>query len=251
MIAEAKKSTMDTVIELISKNVRNGERRTREAQGVSAKVFSELNGKKYMIKGESNSESIAEIFCYRLAKKLDLNVFNTFYLENKGFFKKDELKIVSVHQWNEDFKILDSDDYEIYSDFERKRESLKKKFKHEIMRMRMFDVIVSNEDRHIGNWGFVGDFEEIGLIDHGLCKPWKCNESRIEDDLTETNYEFNYSRKKDELAVRDFCRDFCELKTTDFYEMIVDLIKYDRTRCLDILNRMCVLQYKFSKDMGF
>lgn len=239
---------MERVVGIIEKNMRTAKRSEdpRELTGVSTKRFATIGGKKYMIKAENNKETIIEVFAYRLGKALGLNVLPVFFIENK--FKDSNFKgvdILSVHEWDKTFQLKEQfDDYD--DSISKTFNQLCKDLHYDVMTMRAFDMIIGNEDRHSGNWGFSKDENDewqLAMIDHGLSYTTKYYDAHYHFTMESYNFDF-----KDKLvydgceATFDIASKFVAIEDEQFKKMLKDLEKYNSTACKSILTRM--LEFK-------
>lgn len=214
-------------------------------KGISAKFFAEIKGVKYMIKGENNKETMLEVVLYKLGRELGLNVLPVFYVENKfPEHISSRVDICSVHKLSEDFQS--------YNDLEDQVDYINKVYKDDILRMRAFDAITSNEDRHGGNWGLVNGLDgQIAMIDHGLSCVLKYSRGKIEiEDIFNTemyNFRMRYHFRKRTQAVLDLVSDFVSIEEAKIWSWIQEFEKYQEQKCEMLLKSILNCQ-KFYKE---
>lgn len=159
--------------------------------GQCQKVFAtDDEGKKVMIKGQPNYNTkgvIAEWFCAWLAERLGMKTNMVTIIDTGEKYKLN--KYCSVHYWMDDFRKLST----IYGDELQEIKKLSKNFS-QLKSMKLFDLIVENDDRHDSNYGYDKE-NDLVIIDHELCSPWNklenYNINRIKEFLNKITIEEN------------------------------------------------------------
>jgi hypothetical protein len=188
------------------------------ANGVNYKHIGTFNGKKVMIKGDDNCESIKEFLCSKLGKHLGINI-NTVSLSCHG----DILglsDIISIHEWEEDFKTVSSMSRHILSYVDDEEQ-----FEKDRLEKRAFDTLVDNDDIHGGNYGVLNG--RLFSIDYGL-SAIASTRSMDEDDLAllATGTRFNTEVVKRLMMLEDEDLDkIWKVDYSNFDDWAVDLIK--------------------------
>lgn len=119
--------------------------------GCNKKVMGWFNGRKVMIKGDSNRETFKEYFSSKLGKLIGLNINEVDVVENNGRFEQLS-ELLSLHYWE--------------NEFVTQAETHVRVSKSEKTTMSFFDSIIDNSDRHTDNYGLLNG--KLFLIDHGL-----------------------------------------------------------------------------------
>lgn len=172
--------------------------------GISAKVMASVEGEKVMIKGDENVEAYSEYIAFQLGSFLGLNV-NKVILTDCGDLLSLDSKLCSVHFWEEGF--LTCSQYKTKNEI--KGEEFKLRFKDDIEAMRLFDLIIENEDRHTGNYGILNN--RIFLIDNGLARPWYDFSYKSRYDKTNTTYGYSFEKFFEERIQLDLIKKFATL----------------------------------------
>lgn len=133
-------------------------------EGICSKFMATIGDNKVMVKNAQNDDVFAERFAYVLGKKLGLHV-NEVQISKVGCSIESDFRYEysSVHYWNESF-ITKYDSRCMDKPYEGNRKSMLL-----IEAMHLFDKIMSNTDRHEGNWGYDTSNGYIFMIDHGYC----------------------------------------------------------------------------------
>ena len=160
--------------------------------GISPKIMATVENKKVMIKGDATKEAYAEYFAYRLGSFLGLNI-NKVGLTDEGSLLGLPTNLCSIHWWEENFVE--------FAQARQKIENINEKFSKELYQMRLFDLIIENEDRHIGNYGIIDN--KLFLIDNGLSRPWYNFDGKNHYDITNEIYNSSFS----ELIKNENCLD--------------------------------------------
>ena len=193
-----------------------------EYGGVCPKVMGTVKGEKVLIKGfsDNKNEPLAEYFAYKLGTKLGLYV-NEVSLIDCGELLGLDTDLCSVHKWEDSFE----KEMSLYGP-----DSMYRLAPEEIRKMKLFDEIINNEDRHDHNFGKLNN--KLFLIDNGYAKPWQ--ETIIKYDL---QHKVSYSEVKEMVDI------FLSLTREDFEEMLLE-IPYNISEFLidDIITRMLECQ---------
>lgn len=176
--------------------------------GVSAKVIAEVDGKRVMIKRSDRDirESLCEYVAHKLGNLMGLKTNEVELIngcESLGFDGT-----CSMHTWEKLFVeksgIWSKTEYM----FEYGLNENAVDEDHSIMRL--FDIIIDNEDRHGHNWGWING--EMFLIDHETSYPWFLADDNHKRKL---NHHLNnmMSKRLFKTAVN-----FYHIDVEDFYE---------------------------------
>ncbi len=178
----------------MKKNIRNYV--NSSSLGVYSKYIKEINGTKYLVKSGrgyderiSILEPVTECICYELSKLMNIPCAEYFLEVNND-------EVLSVSKW-----FYDESKETFYSAnrlmkiFNIKRENLfsyimneMPQCKNDINNMIVFDYIVNNTDRHMKNFGFLINGENIRfapLYDNGLCLGADLDDEYIENETVE------------------------------------------------------------------
>ncbi|MGL4876008.1 MAG: HipA family kinase [Clostridium sp.] len=203
--------------------------------GVYTKYIKIVDGYKYLVKsgrgdGKKKSsilEPVTECICYEIAKEMGIDCAEYLLEENNG-------DILSVSKWfydesvetfysaNKLMKISNLTRENLYNKFIDNMQGIQK----DIDNMIIFDFVINNTDRHLKNFGFLINGENIRfapVYDNGLALGSHLDEEDIEfeeiaDLLLDADYAkcFDTSNKKQLNLVKE-----CTLNFDFDYESIV------------------------------
>lgn len=224
--------------------------------GMLKKCWKKENGKIFLLKGQTEEfanfgkEAFSEYFCYQIAKifekhgffkaiKYDLDLFNNEIVSKCEIFTNEDIGFISMFDAlnikNQDEKqVLHQSNTlntplikKIYGLFETFK--LNKNFIQDLM---LFDAIIGNDDRHLGNFGFLIDNNKNQIID---IAPVFDNGMSLLNQMT-----------LDEMKNKDDLIKYNKIKTNAFnqnFEYVLE--NFIEERHIDVLNEILNMKFEF------
>lgn len=213
--------------------------------GVSAKVIAKVDGKKVMIKKSDRDtyESFCEYIAHKLGNLMGLKTNEVELIKDGELVGLDG--VCSMHTWEEDFVERSGVFQKVEYTFEHQLNEDAIDADHSILRL--FDIILDNEDRHGHNWGWLNG--ELFLIDHETCFPWY---PMLDKDVRKLDHHLTNMMSK---RLYKTALDFYYIEAEDFYEAFqvphdVEQQLRDNTVIDKVITRMISIQDHIGKKLG-